>query len=304
MITENENKEIVNKYYNSYNKNLVNDFTSYMINIKKQSENTSSSYDYNLQKLAIVTKKDLDKMTEKDIKEFLYKVNTELRTKAHYLTVFRTFYNYLIFIEKIKDNPCANIKAPKLAKKLPDYLSVNDVDKLLDIKVVNAYTSRNKTMLELLYATGLRISELINLKDANIDFYEDYVRIIGKGGKERIIPFNDEAKKYIEEYKNNYRSTLLHGKNNDYLFLNKSGNKISRQSFFKIIKKECLIKGIKKDVSPHTLRHSFATHLLHNGADIRIIQELLGHTNLTTTEIYTHIDNEKLKTEYENHPRY
>ena len=162
---------------------------------------------------------------------------------------------------------------------------------------------RNKAMLELLYATGMRVSELTNLKLSQIDYDDECVRVMGKGKKERIIPLLDETIEYLKLYINNYRQFLLKTKDSDYIFINNFGNKISRQGFFKILKKLCLDCGIKKDVSPHTLRHSFATHLLNNGADLRVIQELLGHESIVTTQIYTHIGNQKIKDDYQNHPR-
>ena len=158
-------------------------------------------------------------------------------------------------------------------------------------------------MLELLYATGLRVSELINLKLQDIDFSQDIIRTFGKGSKERIIPIGDYAKEYLEKYIYEYRSSMLKRENNEYIFLNNHGKQMTRQGFFKIIKKIAKEKGINKELSPHTLRHSFASHLLKYGADLRTIQELLGHSDISTTQIYTHITNEELKQNYnEFHP--
>jgi integrase/recombinase XerD len=201
-------------------------------------------------------------------------------------------------------NPLENIKQPKIEKKLPSYLTVSEIDKLLDIPLNNAYDYRNKAMLELLYATGIRISELINLRISDIDFDNDFIRIVGKGNKERIVPFNDISKDYLLKYIEDYRKVLLKKKDSEYLFINNLSRQISRQGFFKILKEICSKQGINKNVSPHILRHSFATHLLNNGADLRIIQELLGHSDLSTTQIYTEVLNEKLKNDYnESHPR-
>ena len=155
-------------------------------------------------------------------------------------------------------------------------------------------------ILELFYSSGLRITELINLEMANVDMDENLIRVMGKGKKERIVPFGDIAKNVLNDYINNYR-TSINKKNSTYIFLNNLGNKLSRQYIFRIIKQECIKKGIKKNVSPHTLRHTYATHLLKNGADLRIIQELLGHENLATTQIYTHLDNETLKKDYDEY---
>ena len=165
------------------------------------------------------------------------------------------------------------------------------------------YDYRNKAMLELLYATGLRISELCNLKITDIDLENQFVRVFGKGKKERIVPFTDVVCKYLSIYINDYRNQILKNEISDYLFISNSLTNISRQGFFKIVKKECKRAGITKVVSPHVIRHSFATHLLKHGADLRIIQELLGHEDITTTQIYAHLVNEKLKDDYQNHPR-
>ena len=190
---------------------------------------------------------------------------------------------------------------PKIPSKLPEVLSEEEVDKLLDINLVDKYSYRNKAMLELLYATGMRASELTNLKLNNIDLDSCIVRIMGKGSKERIVPINDTTIKYLNIYINNYRKEILNKKDSEYLFISNALKPITRQGLFKIIKKECIRAGIKKNVYPHILRHSFATHLLNHGANIRIIQELLGHEDITTTEIYTHLSNETIKKDYEEY---
>ena len=210
----------------------------------------------------------------------------------------KSFYNYEERLEKIKDNPLTKFKSPKLDKSLPTVLSLEEVTSLLDIEINSPYDARNKSILELFYSSGLRISELINLEMANVDMDENLIRVMGKGKKERIVPFGDIAKNVLNDYINNYRPSI-NKKNSTYIFLNNLGNKLSRQYIFRIIKQECVKKGIKKNVSPHTLRHTYATHLLKNGADLRIIQELLGHENLATTQIYTHLDNETLKKDYD-----
>lgn len=288
------------------NEVLITKYIDYLKYEKKLSLNTISSYsdDLNIFILSI-NNKDLLKIDTKEIQIFLEKeYEKSSRTKAHYITVLNNFYDFLIKENITKTNPLANIKLPKIEKKLPDYLTIEEVNKLLDFTLNNAYDFRNKAMLELLYATGIRVSELINLRISDIDFTNDYIRIIGKGSKERIVPFNDISKKYLILYLNDYRPILLKRKTNEFLFINNLSNQISRQGFFKILKKICFKQGINKNVSPHTLRHSFATHLLNNGADLRIIQELLGHSDLSTTQIYTEVLNEKLKKDYESsHPR-
>ena len=174
---------------------------------------------------------------------------------------------------------------------------------MLDINLVTPYDYRNKAMLELLYATGLRISELVNLKITDIDLHNCFVRVFGKGKKERIVPIGDVAIKYLNIYIGSYRDKILKDKISDYLFISNSLKNISRQGFFKILKNECKRCGIDKNVSPHVLRHSFATHMLSHGADLRVIQELLGHEDISTTQIYAHLVNEKLKQDYQYHPR-
>ena len=203
----------------------------------------------------------------------------------------------------ISSNPCTNISSPKIPKKLPNYLTEEEVDRLLNITLKTPYDYRNKAMLETLYATGLRITELCNLKISDIDLNNCFLRVVGKGKKERIVPLTDLAIKYLNIYVKNYRNEILKEKDSEYLFISNIQKNISRQGFFKIIKSQMKIADIKKNVSPHVLRHSFATHLLKHGADLRIIQELLGHEDIQTTQIYAHLVNEKLKKDYEYHPR-
>ncbi len=285
------------------NKEIINDYLDYLKYERKVSENTLKSYRQNLTNFVVFwSNKNILHLTNAEVKNFIYQMNSTAKTKAHYLTVLNSFYNYLIIIGKIDNNPCAALKMPKLEKKLPNYLTEEEVNNLLNIKCLKPLDYRNKAMLELLYATGARISELVNLKLNQIDFDECVIRIMGKGKKERIVPMNDVAIKYLKLYLANYRPYLIKN-TTDFVFLNKDGNAISRVGFFKILKQLCQKCGIKKDVSPHTLRHSFATHLLNHGADLRVIQELLGHENLATTEIYSHLSNKKLEEDYQNHPR-
>ena len=286
----------------------INKYLDYLKYERKLSDNTYKSYLDNLYKLSEYFNKNKDSIRdtstfeEDELREFFYKLDLNNKSKAHYLTVINSYYNFLVRENVINKNPVTGIRMPKLDKKLPNYLTVEEVDKLLDIKLTKPNDYRNKAMLELLYGSGLRISELINLKLEQIDFEEELVRVMGKGKKERIIPLNDYAMKYLKDYVFNYRNFLLKTKNSDYLFINSMGSNISRQGFFKILKALAKDAGIKKDISPHTLRHSFATHMLNNGADLRVIQELLGHENLVTTEIYTHLENAKIKEDYQNHP--
>ena len=282
----------------------INSYLDYLQFEKKLSLNTLNSYKDNLNQFTkYFGNIDILKLEEKDIKKFIQDLDKTEQTKAHYITVINSFYNFICDENLINKNPCENIRLPKLPKKLPNYLTIEEVDKLLDVRLDTPLAYRNKAMLELLYSTGVRITELIELKLNNIDFTDELIRVMGKGSKERIIPLGEEAVKYLSLYINQYRNLILKTKTSEYLFINNFGNQITRQGFFKIIKNECKIHGIEKNVSPHTLRHSFATHLLNNGADLRIIQELLGHSDISTTQIYTHISKEKIKQDYQNHPR-
>lgn len=278
------------------------DFLEYLKYERRVSVNTVDSYGENLLLLKNYTNKDLISLKKEDIKDFLDNVEATARTKAHYLTVFNSFYKYLVFMDKIKSNPCDGIKAPKLEKKLPTYLTNEEIAKLFNIRLTKPVDYRNKAILEVMYATGARISEVINLELNQIDFEECIIRVVGKGKKERIIPLDDVAIEALDNYINNYRLFLIKNETRNYVFLNKNGEKISRQMIFKILKNLANKVGITKEISPHTLRHSFASNLLNNGADLRVIQELLGHENLETTEIYSHLQNKKIKDDYNNHP--
>lgn len=287
---------------NSIEDKDVLSFLEYLKYERRLSVNTIDSYGENLLLVSKYLNKDLINVTRDDIKNFFDNFDGNVKTKAHYLTVLNSFYKYLLFMGKCSINPCDGIKHPKLSKKLPEYLTSEEINKLFDIRLTKPIDYRNKAMLEVLYATGTRISELINLELNQIDFDECIIRVTGKGKKDRIIPIGDTAMDALKNYILNYRIFLVKTNDNNYVFLNKNGSKISRQGFFKILKGLAFDAGIKKDISPHTIRHSFATNLLNNGADLRIIQELLGHENLQTTEIYSHLTNKKIEDDYQNHP--
>ncbi|MGE5455531.1 MAG: site-specific tyrosine recombinase XerD [Ignavibacteriales bacterium] len=288
-------------------KDKIEEFRNYLLIDKKYSNATIESYTFDLVKYYDFNKnKSLSDIKSDDIKEYLkYLKKCDLNDKsiARNISSIRTFYKYLLIEKYIKNNPIEFIELPKLRKSLPKVLSIQEVMKLLEVELKDSFSYRNKAMLELMYATGLRVSELVNLKVHNIDLDMALVRTFGKGNKERIIPIGDYALESLNEYLTNYRDGMFKRNINDYLFLNNHGNKMTRQGFFKIIKKQAQLKEIKTSFSPHTLRHSFATHLLDYGADLRTIQELLGHSNLSTTQIYTHISKDKLKKNYEEfHP--
>ena len=282
------------------NENLEN-YRNYLKYERAYSDNTVGAYMNDLNKYEEFLKKDILESDTEDLERYLkYIKNLESTTVAHKITSIKSYFNYNIKRGIVSVNPADKVSRPKLTKHLPEYLTEEEVGKLLDVEVKSPYDYRNKTILELLYSSGIRISELVNIKTPNYDSEECLIRIMGKGSKERIVPLGDYAVNIMNDYMNNYRP-LINKKHTDYVFVNNRGDKISRQFIFKVIKKEALKKGIKKDISPHTLRHTFATHLIKNGADLRIIQELLGHENISTTQIYTHVTNNKLKSDYETY---
>ena len=282
----------------------INKYMTYLEYERKLTTNTIKSYTNDLKDFDKYFKGELLNLSYDDIKKYIDTLHDKnSRTMSHYITVINSFYSFLISENIISNNPCENIVSPKIAKKLPNYLTEEEVNKLLDINLITPYDYRNKAMLEILYATGLRITELCNLKLSDVDVNNCFIRVYGKGKKERIVPITDLALKYLLTYIYEYRNLILKDKDSEYLFISNSLTNISRQGFFKILKKECKRCGIEKNVSPHVLRHSFATHLLKHGADLRIIQELLGHEDITTTQIYAHLVNEKIKNDYEYHPR-
>ncbi|MFI3120503.1 MAG: site-specific tyrosine recombinase XerD [Methylococcaceae bacterium] len=227
------------------------------------------------------------------------------RSSARILSSLRRFYGYYIRENSIKIDPTALIASPHIGQLLPGSLSEQDVELLLGApEVTNALGFRDRTMLEMLYATGLRVSELVNLKFEQVSFRQGVVRIIGKGNKERLVPVGEEAMSWLESYMSQARKTILHERQCDYLFVTNRGDSMTRQAFWHIIKRHAKKAGINKELSPHTLRHAFATHLLNHGADLRVVQLLLGHSDLSTTQIYTHIARERLKELHSKyHPR-
>ena len=273
--------------------------------VKNYSKNTIASYTSDLQIFEKYINKDLTKVNNKDISKFIETLeNKNEKTLSRYLTSLRMFYEFLLKKDYIKSSPMDGVEGPKIKKYLPEVLTIDEINRLIDFTPNNTFTYRDRCILELLYSTGIRISELVNLKLENIDINSNIIKVMGKGSKERIIPFNDTTTTYLSKYIKEYRPTMLKKYNTDYLFLNNHGKNITRQAVFKMIKKRAKDANIDKEISPHTLRHSFATHLLIGGADIKFIQELLGHSDIVTTEIYTHIANETLKCNYnEYNPR-
>ena len=285
----------------------IEDFLRYLLIDKNYSNNTIDSYKEDLIKFRDFFKNksisDIDIDDLKKYVKYLNDLNLNELSISRSISCIKSFYKYLNIEKIIDNNPSDTLYLPKVRKKLPNTLSEEEVDKLLDINLTDCFSYRNKAMLEVLYATGLRVSELVNLKMENIDFESDIIRTFGKGNKERVIPIGEYARYYLDLYLKDYRNQMLKHGNNEYVFLNNHGKNMTRQGFFKIIKVIASEKGINKEISPHILRHSFASHLLKHGADLRTIQELLGHSNVSTTQIYTHISNEELKENYKNyHP--
>ena len=273
-------------------------FKNYLKLERGLSDNSIKSYDFDL----ILFKKFLDLNKIKDtplncksetIKNYLYKnlSDKKSRSQARSISALKSFFNYLVFEGLIKDSPISNIEAPKLERKLPEVLTEDEINQLIkSVDLNHVFGQRNKTIIEVLYGTGIRVSELVNLKLSNIFFRESILKVTGKGDKERFVPLGKIASTEIKTYINIRDRMKIDSKNTDILFINRYGRKLTRSMIFKIITDASKSIGLEKKISPHTLRHSFATHLLKNGADLRTIQLILGHESITTTEIYTHLD--------------
>ena len=281
----------------------IEEFKTYLKIERSLSKNTVDSYLRDVKKLARFAKeKKIEELniSKKDIKDFIAEINKEgisSRTQSRIISGIKAFYKYLILEDYIKVNPTELIESPKIGIKLPDTLSISEIDSLISaIDLSHPQGERNRAILEVLYSCGLRVSELTNLKLSNIRFKEGYVKVLGKGNKERFTPIGNSAIKYLNIYLNEIRNHQNVKKGSeDIVFLNRRGNKLTRVMIFTIIKELAEKIGLKKKISPHTLRHSFATHLIEGGANLRAIQEMLGHESITTTEIYTHLDREFLR---------
>jgi integrase/recombinase XerD len=288
---------------------LINQFLDAVWVEQGLSKNTLSAYASDLHIFAgWLAGRKLLEVDNHHISRFMAVRRTEgigKRSLARLLSSLRRFYGYYIRESFISVDPTALIETPRIVQPLPTTLTEHDVELLLSgPETSDLLGCRDKTMLETLYATGLRVSELVNLKFEQVNFNQGWVRITGKGDKQRLVPIGEEALSLLEIYIDNARKTLLNGRQCDYLFVTNRAGAMTRQAFWHIIKRYANKVGIKKDLSPHTLRHAFATHLLNHGADLRVVQLLLGHSNLSTTQIYTHIARERLKelhTKY--HPR-
>ena len=292
---------------------LLKDYLIYLKIERGLSDNSIKSYSYDIQKLIIHINKynrklSLKKCDKQFMQEFIYNIskNINSRSQARLLSSLKSFFNYLIFEGYNKVSPMELIESPKIISKLPDVLSIQEIKILINNSEKNKdFGIRNSAIIETLYGSGLRVSELINLKLSDIQCDEKLLLIHGKGNKQRLVPLGSICELKINNYVDNIRNLKKIKKNsNDIVFLNRNGGKLSRAMIFNIVKEAQRKSNIKKTISPHTLRHSFATHLLENGADLRSIQIMMGHENITTTEVYTHLDTKYLsKTLSKFHPR-
>lgn len=281
---------------------------------KSLSKNSTEAYLRDIRKFILyldslnndISPAEVNKSHINDFIVYLNKNNLNAASQARIISGLKSFFKYLLLEDFIKTSPAELIETPRIGKKLPDTLSVEEINSIIEsIDLSKPEGQRNRAILETLYSSGLRVSELININITNIYFNDGFIRVMGKGSKERLAPVGSFAIRQIKAYMSGYRVHLKIKKGSeDTLFLNRRGSKLTREMIFTIIKRQCIIAGINKKISPHTFRHSFATHLVEGGADLRAVQELLGHESITTTEIYTHINKEYLReTILRFHPR-
>ena len=284
-------------------KQAIKDFETYLRLEKSLSENSISAYTDDVTKLSdYFDVQDSGRMpqevTYKDLREFIAwygSGNQNARTQSRTISGIRSFFRFLLLEGEISENPAGLIESPKIGLKLPEVLSVHEIDRMIaEIDLSRPEGHRNKAIIETLYGCGLRVSELVNLRLTDIHYGEGFVRVTGKGNKQRLVPISNKALKEIDIYKTDRkRLSVIHDEN--IVFLNRRGRKLTREMIFMIIKDLASRAGITKNISPHTFRHSFATHLIEGGADLRAVQEMLGHESILTTEIYTHIDRSFLR---------
>jgi integrase/recombinase XerD len=293
--------------------NALKDFKHFMKIERGLSENTVQNYCFDVKKLINYLeeneiKDSATKINKYTIQEFLYHISKfkNSRTQSRIISGLRSFFDYLIFENYRKDNPLEQIETPKIGRKLPDTLSIEEIDKIINsIEPKNNLDHRNKTIIEILYSCGLRVSELINLRLSDLFFKEDFIKVTGKGNKQRFVPIGKSTQKIVSTYIDSQRClNKISPDYSDIIFLNRYGRKLTRAMIFTVVKNTAEKAQIKKNISPHTFRHSFATHLLENGADLRSIQMMMGHQSITTTEIYMHLDKKHLRAVMNQfHPR-
>lgn len=295
---------------NTKNKKLLSDYIIELKTIKQRDKDTTvNSYSEDIYKyLEYMESKNISSALDisynnlLDYLKYLDDNKYEVSSVARKIVSIKAFHKYLSENYNVIDIS-TKINTPRFYRKLPNILTIEEVDNLLNIKLDTPFDYRNKAMLELMYSSGLRVSELINLELSDIDLNNNYVRCFGKGSKERIVPIGEYSSKYLSIYINEYRDSMKKSYYTEKIFLNNHGKEMTRQGFFKIIKKIAKDKDINKNITPHMLRHSFATHLLNNGADLRTIQEMLGHSSISTTQIYTNVTNDILKENYDLYKR-
>ena len=291
---------------------LIEEFLSYLSVERGLAKNTLEAYKRDLARFFDYLKSrriaSISNVTRQEITSFMLAEKDRglsSNSISRELACFKSFFKFLVRENKIKEDVTSVIESPKLWKRLPDTLNIDEVEMLLKApNVRDLMGARDRASLELMYATGMRVSELINLKMDDLNMEIGFVKCFGKGGKERIVPFGKKAKESVERYLEKARASFLKKKVSNFLFLTRLGKPMSRQTFWKTIKKYAREAGIKKKIAPHSLRHSFATHILERGADLRIVQEMLGHSDISTTQIYTHVSKDRLKSiHHKFHPR-
>jgi len=294
-------------------KNLLQDYRQYLRIERGLSANTITNYSFDVEKLISYLEEheieiSPDNISEEELQQFIYTIAKKVnaRSQSRIISGLKGFFNFLVFERYRSHNPMELIESPRIGRKLPDTLSIEEIDDLIAaIDLSKPEGERNRAILETLYSCGLRVSEVINLQLSDLFFEEGFIKVTGKGDKQRFVPIAEETQKYINLYRAHIRSHLdIQKGHEDTLFLNRRGKRLTRAMIFTIIRRLSEETGLHKKISPHTLRHSFATHLLENGADLRAIQQMLGHESITTTEIYVHMDRSHLKNVMEQyHPR-
>lgn len=286
-------------------KDLLKDYEAYLKIERAMSRNTVASYCSDVEKFMAYVDCGPELLTSEDIEAYLQSRSLiSKRSQARILSSIRSFFGWLVLEGVMTDNPCDLVDFPKLGRYLPDVLSIEEVEAIIESVDTSSWQGmRNRAVLEILYGCGLRVSEAVSLKISCLYFDEGFIRVIGKGDKERLVPVGEMAADAVNVYLE-HRPAPCDQTSDDLVFLNRFGSSLSRQSVFKMIKAQALAAGVRKEISPHTFRHSFATHLVENGADLRVVQEMLGHESITTTEIYTHIETSKWHSEVlTHHPR-
>ena len=306
--------DIVMPELNQSMQRTLESFLNYMLIERNFSINTRESYNNDLRRYLLFMQQrscTIAAITAEHIAEFLaelYALGLEASSMARNISAIRSLHKFLVMERILSTNPAENVRQPKQARYLPDVLTIDEVLRLLEVPLTCQppvkYFLRDKAMLELLYATGVRVSELINIQQQNLYLEAGFIRIFGKGSKERLVPVGSSAIVWVQRYQQELRLSLVQQHSNDYLFLNGRGGAFSRMGVFALVRKYATFAGIEKSISPHTFRHTFATHLLEGGADLRAVQEMLGHSSIVTTQIYTHIDRSFIKEVHKTfHPR-